>query len=341
MGISVEPLALPLADEVVDALVDLRRASDAVANPDDPPVGAGELLPDLFFDRPLERRSVWLARRDGRPVGFGVGGVDVEGENVGYAEVEIDVHPTHEGSGIEAAVVAASLPWFEELGARSIAWWPTDDGGRAAAESLGLTFRQLERCSRLQVGDVDDAQQAAWSDAERARAAGYEIVTWRGSCPDHLLDAYATAYSAMADAPLDDIDWTPHAVTSDEVRRREDGAARRGRSIFAGLVVDAGGAAAGMTRIDVHADRPQLGHQEDTAVVPGHRGFAIGRWLKAANLRQVRDAVPELAVVETYNAESNPWMLAINVDMGFRPHRAFHAYQADLTTVAAAVGRRG
>ena len=339
MGISVEPLALPLADEAVDALVELRRATDAVSNPDDPPVAADELVPDLFVDRGLERRSVWLARRDGRPVGFAVAGVDVEGENVGYAEVEIDVHPTQQGAGVEEGVVAAALPWLEELGARSIAWWPTDEGGRSAAEGLGLTFRQLERCSRLRVAEVDDAQQHEWEAAERARAAGYRIVTWRGRCPDELLDAYAVACSAMADAPLDDIDWTPHAVTPDEVRRREHGAERRGRTIFAALVLDGGGVAAGMTRIDVHPDRPQLGHQEDTAVVPAHRGLAVGRWLKAANLRQVRDAVPQLAVVETYNAESNPWMLAINVDMGFRPHRAFHAYQADLATVAAAVAR--
>ena len=341
MAVVVEALTLPLPVQVATEVVDLRRAVDDVENPGDPPVGADELVPDLFDDRPSERRSVWLARRDGRAVGLAVAGVDVEGENVGHAEVELDVHPDARGADVEVASIAAVVPWLEANGARSLAWWPTDASGREAAEALGLTFRQLERCSRLRIADVDDAQQAAWMTAERARAAGYEIATWRGRCPDELLDAYAVACSAMADAPLDDIDWTPHAVTPDEVRRREHGAERRGRTIFAALVLDGGGAAAGMTRIDVHPDRPQLGHQEDTAVVPAHRGLAIGRWLKAANLRQVRDAVPELAVVETYNAESNPWMLTINVDMGFRPHRAFHAYQADLATVAAAVARTG
>jgi hypothetical protein len=43
-------------------------------------------------------------------------------------------------------------------------------------------------------------------------------------------------------------------------------------------------------------------------------------------------------VLETYNAESNPYMLAINVDMGYRPHRAFATYQGDLAGARASLG---
>ena len=337
MALTVVRLAPPLDDDVTADLVRVRRAVDAQLNPDDPPVGASELIPDMFVERPEQRSSVWLAHDGDRAVGVVVAGVNVEGENVGYAEVEIDVDPTDAGTGVEDELVRAVLPWLEEGGARTLAWWPVDDEGRAAATRLGMTFRQQERCSRMRVAEVDEAQQGEWIAAPRARAAGYRVVTWTGRCPDDLVEAYATAYSAMADAPIDDIDWTPHGYTVAQVRASEEVAERCGRRIHAALALDAEGAAAGMTRIDVHPDRPQLGQQEDTAVVPAHRGFGLGRWLKAENLRRVRSAFPQLAVVETFNAESNPWMLDINVAMGFRPHLSYSAHQGDLTAVVAAL----
>ena len=337
MDLRAERLTDPLPVGVADEVVGLRRAIDAGREPADPPIGAGELVADLFVDRPEQERGVWLARAGGSAAGLLVAGVNVEGGNAGYSEMELDVLPTHAGRGVEAALVGAALPWLEDRGARTLAWWPSNDHERSVAERLGLTFRQQERCSRMRVAEVDDDQQAAWIAAERARAAGYRLVTWTGRCPDHLLDAYAAAYSAMDDAPLDDIEWTPTGFTPQRVRRSEDVAERLGKRIYAAVALDRAGAGAGMTRLDVHPERPQLGWQEDTAVVPAHRGLALGRWLKAANLRRVRDAVPELEVVQTFNAESNPWMLAINVDMGFRPHRPYYAYQAPLADVSAAL----
>jgi GNAT superfamily N-acetyltransferase len=298
-------------------------------------VGARELVPDLTVARPDQVRRVWLVRGHDRPVGRIVASVHVAGANTGLAELEVAVRPGSAGAGVEEALVAASLPWLGEVGARSVAWWVDDEPSRAVAERLGLTFRQQERCSRLRVEDVDDDQQASWVAAPAARAAGYRLVTWTGPCPDEHLDAYAAACSAMADAPLDGVEYAVEPVTPERVRRREALGAELGRVGYTALVLDARGNGAGMTAIDVHPDRPRLAQQEDTAVVGAHRGHGLGRWLKAANLRQVRDAVPELGVVETYNAESNPWMLAINVDMGFRPHRSFRAHQGPVAEVVA------
>src|SRR5690606_7250690 len=92
-----------------------------------------------------------------------------------------------------------------------------------------------------------------------------------------------------------------------------------------------GGEAAGFTEIAVYGERPQLAHQRDTGVLAAHRGHRLGRWLKAANLRLALEHEPRIEVVETYNAESNPWMLGINVDMGYRPHVAYRAYQGSTT----------
>ena len=333
MGIRVDVLDVPVTASVADEIVALQLAIDAVKDPHDPPVPAEVLIPELEVERPEQRTGTWLARDGGELIAYMSGGVRVEGENAGYAEVGIEVRPDRRGVGAEAALVAAALPWMRDLGATSLCWFGEDGADRIAAEDMGLTFRQQERCSRMQVADVDPLQQEKWIAAPRARDAGYRVVSWQGPCPDEMLDAYVVAFSAMADAPVDAMDWVPLKGTPERARRHERWVDEVGQIIFSSLALDARGEPAGMTAVCVHPARPWFGMQEDTAVVREHRGHALGRWLKAANLGQVRDAVPDLGVVQTYNAESNPWMLAINVDMGFRPYRAYFAHQGDIDAI--------
>jgi GNAT superfamily N-acetyltransferase len=330
VDLSIEMLIDPLDEITMAALLDMRHASDAVRNREDPPVGPVELHSDLMVSRPEEARRAWAAVAGGGVVGVLSAGVLVEGANVGYSEIEVDVHPHHRSGDVEPALLRAALPWMRGEGARTLAWWPYDELGNEVAAGVGLTFRQEERCSRLQVADVDDGQQNEWIAAPRARAAGYTIEMWTGSCPAHLVAAFADARSAMSDAPLDDIEFDPAPISVARVRESERIRASVGERHYLALALDANGAAAGMSGIVVTPERPEYGHQEDTAVIAAHRGHALGRWLKAANLRQVRAATPELRFVETYNAQSNPWMLAINVEMGFRPYRSYSAYQGDI-----------
>ena len=61
----------------------------------------------------------------------------------------------------------------------------------------------------------------------------------------------------------------------------------------------------------------------------------VGRevWLKAENLRWAQELAPGFEVIETWNAQSNPWMLDINVAMGFRPHVIWRGFQGDLVGI--------
>ena len=83
-----------------------------------------------------------------------------------------------------------------------------------------------------------------------------------------------------------------------------------------------------------------LGDQGDTVVVAEHRGHRLGRWLKAVNLLAAMDARPELRFINTFNAESNPWMLSINEAMAFRPFREVHTVQGPVADVLDALRRR-
>jgi hypothetical protein len=99
------------------------------------------------------------------------------------------------------------------------------------------------------------------------------------------------------------------------------------------LAVAPDGSPAGATQILVSRLRPAFGYQADTGVAATHRGHRLGRWLKADNLARARAHEPALAVVQTANAESNPWMLAINIEQGYRPHRVVVNYQAPAADV--------
>ena len=337
--IEVELVEPGRIDEVLADVVDLQRVVEAETEPDDPPVPLAEVLGELTVPWPRHRYWTWVARIDGHLVGRLSASIDDRPANRGFTEVEyLDVHPDARRHGAATALVRKALPVLAEAGATSIMAWPGTEEGLALSERIGLPPRQEERRSRLLVSDVDPAQQHQWIEAPAARSAGYDVVSFAGPVPDEFVAAWAAAADAMSDAPLDDLHWKHEPVTPEWVRGVEAMHAARGVARFGSLALSSDGEAAGMTLILVRPDRAQLAHQEDTAVVPAHRGHGLGRWLKAANLAALREAMPEVEIVQTFNAESNGPMLDINVAMGFRPNRTFMACQASVSEV---VGRLG
>ena len=55
-----------------------------------------------------------------------------------------------------------------------------------------------------------------------------------------------------------------------------------------------------------------------TLVRRDHRGHRLGTAVKVANLRALQGACPEATEVKTQNAETNAWMVGINVRLGFQ-----------------------
>jgi hypothetical protein len=70
--------------------------------------------------------------------------------------------------------------------------------------------------------------------------------------------------------------------------------------------------------------------QGDTIVEPAHRGHRLGMLVKLANLERVRRDSPELTAIDTYNADSNPWMVSINEAMGYRQYDRLGEWELDL-----------
>ena len=318
----------------IEELVVVHAAIDRELSPDLPPIGPDELALLLFQYPDRRPQRTWLARVDGVPAGTLKLMLPAHA-NVTHAEPLALVAPEHRRRGVATALLHTALDAVA-VDRTIVSAWVETPAGAAFSERVGLTNRQDIRNGRLIVADVDAEQQRRWIDDAPGRDAGYRIVSWRGPAPEEHIDAICAAFDAMADTPLDDLDFDI-PVTTPEILRDGERSSQGMFEPFGSLALDADGAPAGITELEVNLHRPVTAQQGDTAVVPAHRGHGLGRWLKAANFAQVLAAHPDLRYVTTYNAATNPHMLAINDEMGFGPYKSFRACQGDLPAALAAL----
>ena len=340
-GLEITPVNAA-TDPGFTTVVAVRRADDAVRNPGDPVSQPQVIAADLFVSMPDYRRIVTVAELDGAPAGLltAVYRTEADGDTW-HADVDVTVLAQHRRRGIAEALVNDALPQLTDTGVNSVLTYVTLDLDPEPAVALcqhyGLTKRSEERCSRTVVAEVDDDMIHRWIAEAATTASSYRIEVWEGPCPDGLLEPWCRAAAAIEDAPTGDLDYDDY-IRGPEAQQAADAvSARRGLRIYRSLVLTDDGQPAGMTELFVNGDAPYVGHQGNTGVLAPHRGHGIGRWLKAVNHRQVVAAQPGVQVIETFNAEANPWMLDINVAMGFRPHHSYAMYQAPLDTALSVV----
>jgi len=193
------------------------------------------------------------------------------------------------------------------------------DTATSFAQAKGFTLAQVERQSRLDL-PLDPALLATLeAQAEAAAGSAYRLVSWRGPTPDAYLAAVAAANQAVsADAPSGDLDVNPQVWDASRVSALDDLLHRTGNTVTTVAIATESGEAVGFTRLFVESDRPRRAFQQNTVVMTGHRGHRLGLWLKTANLGLLRDAHPQVTHVDTWNADENQQMLAINNSLGNR-----------------------
>ena len=328
-------------DDLVDALVAARNATLPEINPDDPPVGADEMRSELAKRSTLKRVRAWVALLDGRPAGDLTFELEDDEANRHVASSDwFAVVPGLRRRGVGDALLRTALASLAEEGRTSLLLWgqkAQPDVATPYAARLGLVERTEERCSRVRTDEIPDDVIESWLQAGRSRDDGYRVVQFSDRCPDDLLDAYVQAVAAMQDIPVDDLEWTPPEADAALLRSREENWAVGRLTPARTLVLAPDGSGAGLSELFVSGFRPPLAYQGDTGVVAAHRGRGLGRWLKAENLRFAQQLAPGFEVIETYNAQSNPWMLDINVAMGFRAHVMWRGFQGDLAAALAVV----
>ncbi|MDQ1544932.1 MAG: hypothetical protein QOK08_2570, partial [Actinomycetota bacterium] len=81
----------------------------------------------------------------------------------------------------------------------------------------------------------------------------------------------------------------------------------------------ASGHLVGFTTVSTPAEIHRSVAQEDTLVLPEHRGHRLGTLLKLANLDHLQRERPGHPSIITFNAEENRHMLNVNEAVGFVP----------------------
>lgn len=332
-------------DASFGSLLAVQRVDEAERNPGDPEPIASVVAAELFVPMPDYRKLITVAEVDGAAAGYLYAAYRTEpDDDTWHADVDVTVLPEFRRRGIATALLDDALPQLADVGLLSVISFTTHDlyaeEGTALCHRYGLTKRSEERCSRALVADVDSVMLDRWVADAEGRKAGYHVESWQGPCPDRLLDAWCAAASSMADAPTDDLDYVEHIRGADTQRAADEACVQRGLRMYRSLALTDTGEPAGLTDIYVNENVPYVGEQGDTGVLAAHRGHRLGRWLKAVNFQQAIAAHPDMRVIQTYNAQSNPWMLDINVEMGFAPHHVYDIYQAPITTALAAVSGR-
>ena len=135
--------------------------------------------------------------------------------------------------------------------------------------------------------------------------------------------------AAINDAPIDDLDIEDEVFTGRPdpgLRRRPDRApgyrldriiARHRRT----------GAAAGHTAVVVDTERRSWPTSTTPRWCGRHRGHRLGLLLKAEMLRWLAEAEPQVASIDTWNAESNDHMIAVNERLRYRALGRVVAFQ--------------
>lgn len=272
---------------------------------------------------------------------------DDEGRAVGAAHVSMPRQDNEHvaywfpswdpGSGAAEAEVydalwAASLPILAEQGRTSIQSWvmhpaPADPGsatwltpltgtGRVAQDERarwfagsGFVLEQVELYSVLRIAEAT---------LPPTGATAYRIRSWVGATPPELLGGMARLYNRMSvDTPNGGIDQDEEHWDEAEVVADDERAALIGTMRLTTVALDPDGAPVAYTVIDHQPDQPHSADQDDTLVHGDHRGHGLGLVVKAANLALLREHLPRVERVHTWNAAENTHMLAINRALGF------------------------
>jgi GNAT superfamily N-acetyltransferase len=279
---------------------------------------------------PSTHRLAWLASdTDGIPVGSAFLRLFTSIGQDHLAELDLRVHPAERrnrtGSRLlEAAVAAARQDGRRCVITQTEAGSPGDRflPARGFRRVLALTFTRLP---------MAEADITALTEVAEQSHPGYRLASWEGTVPDGLAETFVASRHAMDDMPMGSTDFG--SVTWDLERVQAAAAAieKRGDLLHTVVAIDeSDGSIAGFTELVIPGDGKGNGQHYGTGVLPGHRGHGLGRWMKAASIRQAFERHPDLGGLLTDTADNNPYMRHINDALGYAPTHTTFEYQLDL-----------
>lgn len=276
----------------------------------------------LFREQTDDQRVDGLCVVDGdRMLGGGVVGRSLL-DNTDKAWVFPAVEPHLRGRGIGGAVLESLVERVADDGRTLVlagAAIPYADRGTSPllrfAEAHGFVVANLE-IVRILPMPVAGPLLDTLTRESAAHHEGYRVETYVDGLPDGYLDAYCYLLNQLAaDAPTGDVDFEAERATPEIVRHKLERGKRMGRTTYRSVALLDGEPVAhsDLFVLDSSTTAQQMG----TLVRRDQRGHRLGTAVKVANLCALQQARPSVTAVHTQNAETNRWMVDINVRLGF------------------------
>ena len=259
-------------------------------------------------------------------------------ENLDRAFVRLMVHPARRRHGIGAALLRHAAGRSAASGRTFISGEiqegsPGEAFALRAGAALGITeVRRIQDLAKVPPGAVTRLRETA-----AGAASGYSLARWTGITPEERIDEMTALQEALNDSPRDAA-VEPNAWTPERVRGRMNTRIARSpmRRYSLAALHDATGEMAALTVVTVDPDVPGWGHQQITAVTRQHRGHRLGLLVKAAMLDWLAETEPRLERIETWNAGSNQYMIAINEALGYAASGEFRSAELPVAALAGA-----
>ncbi len=276
-----------------------------------------------------ERLELWLAQDGPTPVATASLSLPTR-DNTETAGINLQVHPAQRGRGYGRALLTSLLSELSAAGRPRVFFEvpsPYPEGPaplQPLLSSVGArpVLREVRRVVDLHAHPVTDPL---------AVPAGYRLHQWEGAAAGELVDDLAYLKQRLStDAPLGEMDWAAEQWDAGRYREEEEAVRLRGRRRLTTAVEDLStGQLVGLTEIAVSIRAPEVGYQWATLVVPEQRGRSLGLILKQRHHRLVAEQCPETRWVNTWNAESNTFMVRVNDLLGYVPCEYWTEWQLD------------
>ncbi|MBM7479738.1 GNAT family N-acetyltransferase [Oerskovia jenensis] len=276
--------------------------------------------------------------------------------NTHLAYVTLMVRPTLEGRGIGETLLARAEEIARADGRTTVivpsnhspepppgpgALDAPTGAGRVPAASRGARFalghgyalEQVERASVLRLPVAPERLDTLEREATRAAGDDYRLHTWWDEVPAAWQDQVAILWTRMStDVPSADLDVEESPWDAARVRSYLADMAGRHQHVLVTVAEHVPtGTLTAFSVLQIPVSDVLFAFQEDTLVLREHRGHRLGMLVKVANLRAYAERRPGERRINTWNAQENEHMLAINVALGFEPVGVAAVWQKKLT----------
>ena len=288
------------------------------------------MLPDGV---PSERVELYVARRDGKPVGAAKLQLPMA-DNTKLGVLALTVLPTERRQGVGRELFEAMRHRMGELGRETVTGIVgAPDDSEAAGNRFAIALGATEALSgiryELPLVNLDEDLLHALEHDASVHSHGYGLVQWIDRAPDHLVDDWAVLVARVqSDSPQGERHLEDERWDADRCREWEGQTIARGRArlLTAASDLDSGHLVAA-TDLTINRSRPAIAYQWDTIVAPEHRGHRLGLRVKIANIWQLRRVFPATQKITTWNAAANSFMRSVNEAIGFREVERFTEWQ--------------